>query len=229
MESYFNCHNHTWFSNIRLLDCINNPIKLIDKAIELGLEGIAITDHECLSAHMEVNKYATKIREKYPNFTIALGNEIYLVDERTTGQKYYHFLLIAKDAYGHQGLSELSSKAWYYMYNDRNMDRVPLLKSELKEIMQKYKGHIIATSACIGGELSTNALAMATAQRKDDIDSAIIAYKKICSFIEYCQDVFGSDFYIECAPSTQNDQITVNQKLYKIAQAYNLPMVVGTD
>ena len=63
-------------------DSINKPKDLIDTAIRLGLSGIAITDHECLSAHMEVNQYAKKIKEKYPDFKIALGNEIYLVDER---------------------------------------------------------------------------------------------------------------------------------------------------
>ena len=134
---------------------------------------------------MEVNQYAKKIREKYPNFKIALGNEIYLVDERKSGQKYYHFILIAKDLCGHQGLHELSSAAWYGMYNDRNMDRVPLLKSELKDIMQKYKGHIIATTACIGGELSTKALAMVNAQKKDDIETATLAYQDICTFIQF--------------------------------------------
>ena len=178
---------------------------------------------------MEVNQYAKKIHEKYPNFKIALGNEIYLVDERKSGQKYYHFILIAKDLYGHQGLHELSSAAWYGMYNDRNMDRVPLLKSELKDIMQKYKGHIIATTACIGGELSTKALAMVNAQKKDDMETATLAYQDICTFIQYCKDIFGDDFYIECAPSAQQDQITVNQKLFKIAQNYHIPMVVATD
>ena len=66
-------------------DSINKPKDLIDTAIKLGLSGIAITDHECLSAHMEVNQYAKKIKEKYPDFKIALGNEIYLVDERKPG------------------------------------------------------------------------------------------------------------------------------------------------
>lgn len=60
--SYFNNHSHTEFSNLRLLDCINKPEALIDTAIELGLTGIAITDHESLSSHMRVNKYAKKIR-----------------------------------------------------------------------------------------------------------------------------------------------------------------------
>ena len=82
MRNYFGVHNHTDRSNIRLLDCINRPKALIDKAIELGLSGIAITDHECLSAHMEVNQYAKKIKETHPDFKIALGNEIYLIDER---------------------------------------------------------------------------------------------------------------------------------------------------
>ena len=144
---FFNCHNHTMYSNLRLLDCIIKPKDLIDKAIQLGLSGIAITDHEALSAHMEVNMYAKKIREKNPDFTIALGNEIYLTETRDKGQPYYHFILIAKDAIGHKGLRELSSKAWYNSYYDRGMERVPLLKSELAEIMKRYKGHFMGTTA----------------------------------------------------------------------------------
>lgn len=155
MNTYFGCHNHTDYSNLRLVDCINKPEALINKAIELGLSGIAITDHECLSAHMTANQYAKKIKEKYPNFKIALGNEIYLTDDRSLGQKYYHFILIAKDAIGYRALKELSSTAWQNLYVDRKMERVPLLKNELKSIVEKYKGHLIATTACIGGELGS--------------------------------------------------------------------------
>ena len=142
MNTYFDCHTHTMYSNIRLLDCINRPKDLINKAIEFGLSGIAITDHECLSGHLEINQYAKEIKEKNPDFKIALGNEIYLVDKRESGIKYYHFILIAKDALGHKGLRELSSTAWYNCYSDRGMDRVPITKSELETIMIKYKGHI---------------------------------------------------------------------------------------
>ena len=35
-------------------------------------------------------------------------------------------------------LKELSSIAWYNMYVDRRMERTPLLKTELKNIMEKY-------------------------------------------------------------------------------------------
>lgn len=85
MRNYFGIHNHTYYSNIRLLDSINRPKDLINKAIELGLNGIVITDHECLSSHMEVNQYAKEIKEKYPDFKIGLGNEIYLTDDRESG------------------------------------------------------------------------------------------------------------------------------------------------
>ena len=229
MGTYFNIHNHTMYSNIRLLDCINRPTDLIDKAIELGLSGIAITDHECLSAHMEVNQYAKKIKEKHPDFIIALGNEVYLVDEREPGIKYNHFILTAKDEIGHKALRELSSIAWYNAYVDRGMERVPITKNELAHIMAKYKGHVIATTACMGGELSTAAYNMSLAENVNDMNSAGIFYQQICDFIQYCQDVFGDDFYIECAPSTADDQCTTNRKLYRIAQAYGIPMIVGTD
>ena len=229
MRGYFNCHNHTEYSNLRLLDCINKPKALINKAIELGLTGIAITDHECLSAHMEVNQYAKELREKNPDFTIALGNEIYLTDTRDRGQRYYHFILIAKDAIGHRQLRELSTIAWKNSYVDRKMERVPLLKSELKEIVSKNKGHLIATTACIGGELGTEILKAEEAEAVKDQDTAYQHLQKIYDLITFCVDLFGDDFYIECAPSTKDDQIRVNKRSKRIAEAFNLKMVVGTD
>lgn len=217
------------YSNIRLLDCINRPDKLIEKAYEMGMSGIAITDHECLSAHMEVNQFMKDFRKEHPDFTVALGNEIYLTFDRETNQKYWHFILIAKDEVGHKGLRELSTIAWKNSYVDRRLERVPTLKNELAEIMLKYQGHIIATSACMGGELSTNAYAMAVAQEKGDMETAKYHYEEIQNFISLVLEIFGDDFYIECAPSTRKDQILTNQKLLSIARAYNIPMVVGTD
>ena len=225
---FFNCHNHTMYSNLRLLDCIIKPKDLIDRAIELGLSGIAITDHEALSAHMEVNMYAKKIREKHPDFTIALGNEIYLTDTREKGQPYYHFILIAKDAIGHKGLRELSSKAWYNSYFDRGMERVPLLKSELEEIMTRYKGHIMGTTACMGGELSKLIVEYQILKEINQPNQEV--FYKMQDFIQFCMRVFGpDDFYIECAPSTMKDQIMVNQCLGEMAQLYGLNLVPATD
>ena len=178
---------------------------------------------------MEVNQYAKKLQETNPDFTIALGNEIYLTDTRDKGQKYYHFILIAKDEIGYRALKELSSIAWYNLYVDRGIERVPLLKEELASIMEDYKGHIIATTACLGGELSTEILAMLNAMEVNDIKTVTYYRQKINEFLYYCINTFGDDFYIECAPANNKDQIKVNKKLYEIATNNNIKITVGTD
>lgn len=211
------------YSNIRLIDCINKPKDLIDTAIQLGLSGIAITDHECLSAHVEALKYMDSIRENNPDFVLALGNEIYLTETRDNNQKYYHFILIAKDAIGHKALRELSSTAWYYSYVDRRMERVPTLISELIPIVRKYKGHLIATSACIGGFISQQILQLHN-------DPSNLGYREnIADFIFLMQDLFEDDFYLECAPGLSTEQIIANKGLLELSQKYKIKLVVGTD
>ena len=111
MNKRFETHSHTYYSNLRLLDCINRPKDLVKRAAELGLAGIAITDHEALCGHMELNMFQKEIQKDYPDFKIALGNEIYLTPNREMGQRYYHFILIAKNKIGHRALRELSSRA----------------------------------------------------------------------------------------------------------------------
>ena len=190
-------------SNLRLIDSTNDPTKLIKKAIELGLSGIAITDHESLSAHIIVNKLAKELQKTNPEFTVALGNEIYLTDTRQRGQKYYHFILIAKDAEGHKLLRKQSSTAWYNMFEDRRLERVPTLKEELRKIVAASPGHLIATTACIGGELGS--LILAEKETKES------KREEILMFLQYCKNLFEDDFYIECAPASSPEQIYVNK------------------
>jgi len=225
----FEVHSHTMYSNIRLLDSINRPDQLIKRAIEIGLAGIAITDHESLSCHIEVNKIAKQLKETNPEFKIALGNEIYLTDTRESGQRYWHFILIAKDAIGHRQLRELSSLAWMNSYFDRGLERVPTLKSDLEKVVKTNPGHLIATSACIGGELSGNTLIMENARKIGDNETAEKAKQNIINFALWCKELFGPDFYIECAPGASKEQIIVNKKLVELAQVFDCKMVIGSD
>ena len=226
----FEVHSHTMYSNLRLLDCINRPKDLINRAIELGLAGIAITDHEAICSHPEINFYQKEIEKENPNFKIALGNEIYLTDTRDMGQKYYHFILIAKNKEGHRALRELSSRAWMNSYWDRGLERVPTLKSDIEEILKKYPNSLIGTTACLGGELSVNTLALINAEQTGDKNGAATAHNNIVDFLLWCKEVFGEDnFYIECAPGCSRDQISVNKRFPAIAKAFGLKMVIGSD
>lgn len=227
--SFFNNHVHSEYSNIRLLDAIGKGKKIIDTAVEQGLLGIAFTDHENLSIHPEINEYAKEIREKYPNFVIGLGDEIYLVDERKSGIKYYHFILIAKNERGHRALNEISSLAWFNMYSDRGMERVPITKNELSEIVNRFPGTLIATTACLGSEISQEILALTKAEKEGN-ENEIYEHKlNIHNFISYCKNLFGDDFYLECQPAQSKEQIIVNKRFLSIAAAYNVKITVATD
>ena len=229
MNKRFETHSHTYYSNLRLLDCINRPKDLVKRAAELGLAGIAITDHEALCGHMELNMFQKEIEKDYPDFKIALGNEIYLTPNREMGQRYYHFILIAKNKIGHRALRELSSRAWMNSYWDRGLERVPTIYSDIEEIVKKYPNSLIATTACLGGELSVNTLALINAEKINDKKSAETAHNNIVKFMLWGKEQFGDDFYIECAPGCSSDQIQVNKRLVSIAKAFNIKMVIGSD
>ena len=229
MVKRFEVHSHSEFSNIRLLDCINKIPALIDRAIEIGLSGIAITDHECLSGAPQANFYAQDILKEYPDFKVAIGNEIYLTPNREMGQKYYHFILIAKNKTGFRALRELSSRAWMNSYWDRGLERVPTTYNELEEIVNKYPNSLIATTACIGGEVSSQVLNLIKAEKHEDTLGVAEAHNDIVKFILWCKKLFREDFYIECAPGQSKEQIAVNKRLKTVAAAFKCKMVLGSD
>ena len=222
----FSPHNHTEMSNFRLLDCINKLPDLVKRGKEIGLAGLAVTDHETLAQSIRI----CKLQKENPDFKIAIGNEIYLTDTRDKGIKYYHFILIAKDAIGHKQLRQLSSIAWMNSYWDRGMERVPTLKSELAAVVKKDPGHLIATSACLGGELSSCIVEMEHARKIGDAETGIKKEHQIDSFMEYVDDLFGDDFYIEVAPGASKDQILANSVLAALAKnRFYKKLVIGDD
>lgn len=211
-------------------DSINTPKGVVDKALELGLAGICCTDHECLSGHVDFDKLRQYAKDKDSNFKIGLGNEIYLVDERTTNQRYWHFILIAKDFQGYKALRELSSTAWINSYFDRGMERVPTLKSELEQIILKYgKGHLIASSACLGSELDYCILEMDKAEKVGNIEGKAEYYYKIVDFVEWCKLLFGNDYYFEIQPADTKEQLIVNRRMKALSDYFKVKTIVTTD
>ncbi|MFW6001961.1 MAG: PHP domain-containing protein [archaeon] len=199
---YTSLHNHTHYSNLRLLDALSREDQLIDKAYELGLKGVAITDHDSVSGHVKaLNYYYDNYKDN--DFKLILGNEIYLTRSDLTaknhqkGEKFYHFLLLAKDEIGHRQLREISTKAWSRSYM-KNMMRVPTFQEDLEEVVGENPGHLIATTACLGGYTGSM------------FQSGQLEF--IPNFLNKIQDIFGKEnFFIEIQPSRQEDQIEYNK------------------
>lgn len=227
---YASLHNHTMYSNLRLRDSINTTQELIDRAIELGHSGIAITEHETIANAIEIEEYAEKIKDTYPDFKILRGNEIYLVRNGLNADnfnksydKYTHFILLALDAEGHKQIRQLSTRAWMRSYISRGMRRVPTYYQDLIDIIGANPGHVIGSSACIGGALGTQLLRYR--QNKDDI-----LLQKIKTWCRQINDIFGKDnFYLEMQPSYTEEQKYVNKWIIKLSEELNIPFIITND
>ena len=236
--SYTTLHNHSSYSNASLgfPDSINKYDKLIQSAYDLGLNGIAITDHECISGHVQMLKYYQSMKLNRP-FKLILGNEIYLLSEdedsymrgealpfddegngKEFQENYYHFILNALDNEGHKQIRELSSRAWYRAYTYKGLMRRPTYYSDLEDIVTPNQGHIIASSACMGGVIPHAIL-------DNDIQKAENA-------IMYFDSIFGhGNFYLELQPcyEANTEQMLVNKTLWELGHKLDIPCIATTD
>lgn len=220
-------HCHSEYSNLRMLDSTNKLTKMIDYVTRQGFSGLAITDHESLSGHIKALRYVQEQKKEgkiAKDFRLALGNEIYLIDSIDEVQNhyvkghtfFYHFILIAKDKEGHRQLRQLSSKAWENRFVQFKMERVPIEKRQVEEIIGNNKGHLIASTACLGGELPHAIL-------NND-------YQRAGELINWCCNTFGQDnFYLEMQPNASEDQQRVNTAITKIATQIGGQCIITCD
>lgn len=218
-------HNHSDYSNIRLRDSIISINDMIDYAIELGHSTVAITDHECISGHLKAQLHYEKVKEKNPNFKLILGNEIYLCrnglskDTYTSGtDRFWHFILLAKDAEGHKQIREISTRAWEHSWQQGKMKRVPTYYQDLIDVIDKNKGHVIASTACLGSYPAF----LARESRFKELRQWLLQMKKL----------FGAgNFYLEMQPPAEedNEQDLYNHILVQLSSELEIPYIVTTD
>ena len=219
-------HTHTEYSNTRLRDCIIKIDDALNYAEELGHEVIAFTEHDFTGGWVKIEK----ARKKHPNLKVLLGNEIYLCRNGlnasnfdTKCDKYYHFILIAKDSVGAQQIREISSRAWNRSYMARGMRRVPTYYQDLIDIIKANPGHVVGCTACLGGALGTQLMKYKETKSEE-------LYGKIIGWCEQMEWIFGADnFYLELQPSESHEQTYVNRMLIDIANNYHLRYIISTD
>ena len=219
-------HGHTQYSNIRLRDCIIKENEALAYAQQLNHAVVGITEHDFTGGWLK----AYKLQEKYPDIKIILGNEIYLCRNGLNAQnynrendRYYHFILLAKDTIGLKQIREISTRAWMRSYMARGMRRVPTYYQDLFDIIGANPGHVIGSTACLGGALPTQLL------RYRDTRNAELG-RKVGIWIDQMDKLFGrGNFYLEMQPSRNNDQIYVNKQLLELSGITGIPYIITTD
>ena len=205
--SFVHLHNHTHYS---LLDGLTNIDDLIARAKEQSCPAVAITDHGVMYGVIEFYKKCKKAGIKP-----IIGVETYLapnshLDKNTREDaRNFHLVLLAKNNTGYQNLIKLVSIAhldgFYYK---------PRIDWEL---LKKYHEGLIATTACLGGEIPHLILA----KKLDQARKRILEYNEL----------FGQDnFYLEIMDHPELEgQDKVNQQMIKFSRELNIPLVVTND
>jgi DNA polymerase-3 subunit alpha len=205
--SYVGLHVHTHFS---LFDGIATPSEYVERAAELGMSAIAITDHGSLSGHREMYRMA-----KEKGIKPILGIEGYITKDRHdhTDKKekndpldlnYNHLVILAKNAKGLQNLNKLNEIAWTEgFFKKPRMDW---------QILEKYKEGLIITSGCLSGVLAKA------------IEAGELAYAK--EHIKWCKETFGEDYYLEVMPHNPPE---INKTILELADEFGITPVVTPD
>ena len=239
---YYSLHNHTCASNQRLIDSINGIEDLIQYAFDLGLYGVALTEHETVNSHIKALKYIDKQRKKenhdprWDTFKLILGNEIYLCRDGLNSENYdskkdsfYHFILLAKDEIGHKQIRQLSTRAYNQSFMKNRMRRVPTYYCDLAEIIGKNPGHVIGSTACIGGYFGKTILKASKFENSYPINFQQ-ELNKLKEWCKYLQSIFGKEnFFLETQPSDNKEQIYVNKWIINFAKELEILAIVTTD
>ncbi len=205
--SFVHLHNHSDFS---LLDGAAGVKSMVAKAKALGMPGLALTDHGNLFGALEFYK---ECRAQGVNPIV--GSEFYVAGasrfEKTgteSGNKYYHLVLLAKDAEGWSNLVKLSSASYVegFYYKPRIDD----------EILVRHARGLVCSTACIAGEIPQLILM----GRAEAAEAKVLRYREL----------FGADsFYLELQDHGIPEERTVNAALVALGRKHGIPLLATND
>ncbi|HZJ74104.1 MAG TPA: DNA polymerase III subunit alpha, partial [Perlabentimonas sp.] len=250
MSKFVHLHVHTQYS---ILDGASSIKGLIDKAISLGMRGIAITDHGNMFGVKEFVNTVSKANQSHLSEIKRLQKEIDSAKNSDTSEE-----LKIKLAATQQKLFKPIIGCEAYVTTDRKVrdknrrggDHLVLLAKNLtgyhnltkmvsyswtegfyqrpridKELLRKYGEGIVVSSACLGGEIP-QAIIKGNEAKAEEI---IYEFKEI----------FGDDFYLEVmlhpvkpggfAERTYQEQKRVNEVIFKLAAKTGVKCIATND
>jgi len=215
MIPFTHLHVHSQYS---ILDGAASVSDLVGKAKKEGMKALALTDHGTMFGIKEFHA-ACKKAEIKP----ILGCETYVAarslhDKTDVVDRYGdHLILLAKNKTGYRNLVKLisvaSNEGFYYK---------PRID---KKLLEKHREGLIASSACLGGEIP----GLIMKNQMKEAEDVILWYKNI----------FGGDFYLELmrhpaeeAQQRENvydNQVWVNEVLVQMAKKNQIKLIATND
>jgi len=205
--SFVGLHIHSDYS---LLDGASQLPELVERAVELGMPAIALTDHGVMYGAIELLKVC-RGRSIKP----IIGNEMYVINadiEKKGRYRKYHQVVLAKNNQGYKNLVKLTTISHLRGFQGKGIFARPCIN---KDLLKQYHEGLIVTSACLGGEVPQAIL-------KGDL-------KLAREVAQWYKDVFGEDYYLEIQDHGSIEDRIVNVAIVKIARELGIKVVATND
>ena len=204
--SFVHLHVHSQYS---LLDGFSNIKKLVNRAKELGMPAVALTDHGTMYGVIEFFNAAQAAGVKP-----IIGLEAYMARRRMVDRdskldkQSHHLLLLAQNQTGYSNLLKIASAAqmegfYYYPRIDH-------------QFLETHAEGLIATSGCMSAEIPR-------ALREKGPEEAR-------RLLDWYYEVFGPDhFYIELQRHDIPELEKINRDLLALGKRYQAKYIATND
>jgi len=202
-------HNHSDYS---LLDGASQLPQMVDRAVELGMPALALTDHGVMYGAIELLKLCAKAGIKP-----IIGNEMYVIngsidDPPPKKERRYHLVVLARNGVGYRNLVKLTSISHLRGMRGRGIFARACID---KQLLRQYSEGLIVATACLGGEIP-----QAILKGRPDVAREVAAWY---------QEVFGDDFYLEIQDHGGIEDRIVNVELARIGAELSIPLIATND
>ncbi len=205
--SFVGLHIHSDYS---LLDGASQLPPLVDRALELGMPAIALTDHGVMYGAIELIKVC-----KGKGIKPIIGNEMYVINGDITKQERrprFHQVVLAKNTTGYKNLVKLTTLSHLQGVQGKGIFSRPCIN---KTLIEQHSEGLIITSACLGGEIP-----QAILLNRLDVARRVAQWYK---------DRFGEDFYLELQDHGSQEDRIVNVEIVRIAEELDIKLIVTND
>ena len=209
VSSFVPLHNHSDYS---LLDGASQLPAMVQRAVELGMPALALTDHGVMYGAIELLKLCSKAGIKP-----IIGNEMYVIngsidDPQPKKERRYHLVVLAKNAVGYRNLVKLTSISHLRGMRGRGIFARACIDKQL--LAAHHEGLIVAT-ACLGGEIP-----QAILRGRMDVAREVASWYR---------DLFGEDFYLEIQDHGGLEDRIVNVGMAELSRELSIPLIATND
>ncbi len=205
--THLHCHSH-----YSLLDGLSKIDPLVERAKELGMDSLAITDHGTMYGTIE---FYNKCREQ--KIKPIIGLEAYISPrgmadkEGKTDSDYFHLTLLAQNEIGYKNLIQITTAGhldgFYYK---------PRIDTDF---LAQHSEGLICLSGCQRGEIARAVM------NRPQAEAQVVLEKYLAMFS-------GGRLFIEIqrnsrTPDPKEEEL--NNKLIALAKANSLPVVATAD